>query len=60
MDEQNGNGTLTQRTDMDILADGGCNFPATGEVFENGHEWHPRVHSHGEVKCVLCRCKVSS
>lgn len=59
MDEQNPNGTLTHRTDEDILASGGCNYYATGDVFENGHEWHPRVHSHGEVKCVTCRCKVS-
>ncbi|XP_023707586.1 dorsal-ventral patterning protein Sog isoform X2 [Cryptotermes secundus] len=60
MDQQSPNGTLTHRTDVDILASGGCNYPATGEVFENGHEWHPKVHSHGEVKCVLCRCKDGS
>ncbi|KDR21447.1 Dorsal-ventral patterning protein Sog, partial [Zootermopsis nevadensis] len=59
MDEQNPNGTLTHRTDEDILASGGCKYHATGDIFENGHEWHPRVHSHGEVKCVTCRCKVS-
>ncbi|GFG28843.1 hypothetical protein Cfor_08461, partial [Coptotermes formosanus] len=57
MDQQNANGTLTQRSDKDILANGGCNYHATGEVFDNGHEWHPKVHSHGEVKCVICRCK---
>lgn len=56
-DQQNPNGTVFHRTFDDILASGGCNYFATGEVFENGHEWHPRVHSHGEVKCVKCRCK---
>jgi len=59
MDQQNANGTLSHRSDKDILASGGCNYHATGEVFDNGHEWHPKVHSHGEVKCVICRCKVS-
>ncbi|PSN34641.1 Dorsal-ventral patterning protein Sog [Blattella germanica] len=56
-DQQNPNGTIGHRTPEDILADGGCNYAPTDDVFENGHEWHPRVHSHGEVKCVKCRCK---
>jgi chordin len=60
MDQQNASGTLTHRSDKDILASGGCNYHATGEIFENGHEWHPKVHSHGEVKCVICRCKDGS
>lgn len=45
----------TRRTAQQILDSGGCKYP-TGP-YENGMEWHPRVHSHGEVKCVKCRCK---
>jgi chordin len=48
---------LARRTADEILADGGCKYPL-GAVYENGMEWHPRVHSHGEMKCVKCRCKV--
>ncbi|KAJ9586696.1 hypothetical protein L9F63_019734, partial [Diploptera punctata] len=59
-DEENPNGTISFRTKEDILADGGCNYAPTDDVFENGHEWHPRIHSHGEVKCVKCRCKDGS
>ncbi|XP_012251449.2 dorsal-ventral patterning protein Sog [Athalia rosae] len=40
----------------EILASGGCKYPVGGP-FENGKEWHPRIHSHGEMKCVKCRCK---
>lgn len=47
----------TRRTADEILASGGCKYPLGGP-YENGMEWHPRVHSHGEMKCVKCRCKV--
>lgn len=26
---------------------------------KNGDEWHPIIASHGEQKCIKCRCKVS-
>ncbi|XP_071446929.1 dorsal-ventral patterning protein Sog [Hetaerina americana] len=44
------------RSEEDILAAGGCKF-TVGGPFENGREWHPRIHPHGEEKCVKCRCK---
>ncbi|XP_075238029.1 chordin short gastrulation [Lycorma delicatula] len=44
------------KTKAEILASGGCNYPFGGP-YENGHEWHPRVYSHGEVKWVKCHCK---
>ncbi|KAL1138105.1 hypothetical protein AAG570_009797 [Ranatra chinensis] len=43
-------------TDADILAAGGCSYPVEGP-YRNGQEWHPRIYSHGEVKCVKCWCK---
>ncbi|XP_043484580.1 dorsal-ventral patterning protein Sog isoform X2 [Leptopilina heterotoma] len=46
----------TRRTSEEILASGGCKYPVGGP-YENGREWHPRIHSHGEMKCVKCRCK---
>ncbi|KYN31061.1 Dorsal-ventral patterning protein Sog [Trachymyrmex septentrionalis] len=46
----------TRRTAEEILSSGGCKYPFGGP-YENGMEWHPRLHSHGEVKCVKCRCK---
>ncbi|XP_024942281.1 dorsal-ventral patterning protein Sog isoform X2 [Cephus cinctus] len=46
----------TKRSSEEILAAGGCKYPLGGP-YENGKEWHPRVHSHGEMKCVKCRCK---
>ncbi|XP_046389733.1 dorsal-ventral patterning protein Sog [Ischnura elegans] len=44
------------RSEEDILAAGGCKF-TVGGPFENGREWHPRIHPHGEEKCIKCRCK---
>ncbi|BET03408.1 short gastrulation [Nesidiocoris tenuis] len=40
----------------EILAQGGCKYPVGGP-YHNGQQWHPRLYSHGEVKCVKCRCK---
>lgn len=48
-----------RRTSDEILAEGGCKYPMGGP-YENGREWHPKIHSHGEIKCVKCRCKVCS
>lgn len=47
----------SRRTAEEILSNGGCKYPMGGP-YENGKEWHPRIHSHGEIKCVKCRCKV--
>ncbi|XP_031627582.1 dorsal-ventral patterning protein Sog isoform X2 [Contarinia nasturtii] len=41
----------------EILSHGGCKM--TNNFYENGHEWHPTIPSHGEQKCVKCRCKDS-
>lgn len=46
----------TIKSTEEILANGGCKIANT--VHENGHEWHPILPSHGEQKCVKCRCKV--
>lgn len=40
----------------DILSNGGCKVAQT--IYENGQEWHPVLPSHGEQKCIKCRCKV--
>lgn len=45
------------KSDDEILSNGGCHVPG-GPVYENGAEYHPVIASHGEQKCVLCRCKV--
>lgn len=39
----------------EFLAEGGCNV--RGVTYPNGHEWHPSIHSFGEVTCVKCLCK---
>lgn len=41
----------------DILANGGCKVAQMN--YKNGQEWHPTLPSHGEQKCIKCRCKVS-
>lgn len=46
------------RTNEQIMQDGGCKNPL-GAPYENGKEWHPWLSSHGEQKCVTCRCKVN-
>ncbi|KAL4715900.1 hypothetical protein ACJJTC_013200 [Scirpophaga incertulas] len=43
------------RTAEEILAEGGCRFP--NGPLPNGKEVHPSIHSHGEQRCVTCRCK---
>lgn len=40
----------------EILKNGGCKIAQT--IYENGQEWHPVLPSHGEQKCIKCRCKV--
>ncbi|XP_017113181.1 dorsal-ventral patterning protein Sog [Drosophila elegans] len=41
----------------EVLANGGCKV--VNKVYENGQEWHPILMSHGEQKCIKCRCKDS-
>lgn len=41
----------------EILSQGGCKV--LNKVYENGQEWHPILASHGEQKCIKCRCKDS-
>lgn len=45
------------RTPADVISQGGCKV--VNMVHENGAEWHPILTSHGEQKCITCRCKVS-
>lgn len=52
-DQQN----VEKDSDLEILANGGCSYPVGGP-YENGQEWHPKIYSHGEVKCINCKCKV--
>lgn len=47
----------TIKSTDEILANGGCKVAQT--IYENGQEWHPTLPSHGEQKCIKCRCKVS-
>lgn len=42
----------------ETLRAGGCAW--RDGVRRNGDTWHPRVAPHGEMKCVLCTCKVRS
>jgi von Willebrand factor type C domain len=48
-------GTIT--SPEEIMKNGGCKSPMG--LHENGMEWHPIIASHGEQKCIRCRCKVS-
>ncbi|EDW66367.2 dorsal-ventral patterning protein Sog [Drosophila virilis] len=41
----------------EVLAAGGCKV--VNKIYENGQEWHPILMSHGEQKCIKCRCKDS-
>ncbi|XP_030377931.1 dorsal-ventral patterning protein Sog [Scaptodrosophila lebanonensis] len=41
----------------EVLAAGGCKV--VNKIYENGQEWHPVLMSHGEQKCIKCRCKDS-
>lgn len=54
-DQGSKKGTL--KSTEEIMANGGCNVAQT--IYENGQEWHPVLPSHGEQKCIKCRCKVS-
>lgn len=48
----------TIKSTEEIIAGGGCKVAKT--IYENGQEWHPILPSHGEQKCIMCRCKVCS
>jgi hypothetical protein len=39
-----------------IMASGGCKSHMG--YHPNGNEWHPILTSHGEQKCIKCKCKV--
>ena len=39
-----------------IMATGGCKSPMG--YHSNGQDWHPIIASHGEQKCIKCKCKV--
>ncbi|KAJ6637065.1 Dorsal-ventral patterning protein Sog [Pseudolycoriella hygida] len=52
-DQGSRKGTL--KSTEEIIANGGCNVAQT--IYENGQEWHPVLPSHGEQKCIKCRCK---
>ncbi|XP_073829379.1 chordin short gastrulation isoform X1 [Musca autumnalis] len=45
------------RSSEEILSQGGCKV--VNKIYENGQEWHPVLASHGEQKCIKCRCKDS-
>lgn len=44
-----------ERSNLDILASGGCVWKA--HYHENGESWHPHVMPWGEMRCVTCSCK---
>lgn len=54
-DEETPKDQGTPKTAEEILAEGGCRFP--DGPLPNGKEVHPSIHSHGEQRCVTCRCK---
>ncbi|XP_041978998.1 dorsal-ventral patterning protein Sog isoform X2 [Aricia agestis] len=54
-DEESLKDQAAPRTAEEILAEGGCKFP--DGPLPNGKEVHPSIHSHGEQRCVTCRCK---
>ncbi|GBP23181.1 Dorsal-ventral patterning protein Sog [Eumeta japonica] len=56
-DEETPKDQAAPRTAEEILAEGGCVFP--DGPLANGKEVHPSIHSHGEQRCVTCRCKSS-
>ncbi|XP_052873639.1 dorsal-ventral patterning protein Sog [Anopheles cruzii] len=45
----------TLRSAQTILAAGGCRYDEN--IYENGQEYHPILATHGEEKCIKCRCK---
>lgn len=52
-DQGSKSGTLNSPTV--IMASGGCKSHMG--YHKNGQEWHPIIASHGEQKCIKCRCK---
>lgn len=53
-DQQSKHGTLNSPTI--IMSTGGCKSPMGYHA--NGADWHPIIASHGEQKCIKCKCKV--
>jgi len=37
------------------MSSGGCKSPMG--YHPNGQDWHPVIASHGEQKCIKCKCK---
>uniref|UniRef100_A0A182TCJ8 VWFC domain-containing protein n=1 Tax=Anopheles maculatus TaxID=74869 RepID=A0A182TCJ8_9DIPT len=55
--DEAGSSAGTLRSPQAILAAGGCRYEEN--IYENGQEYHPVLATHGEEKCIKCRCKVS-
>lgn len=54
-DSESLNDMGVERSNLDILASGGCAWK--GDYHENGDSWHPHVMPWGEMRCVTCSCK---
>lgn len=54
-DQGSKHGTLNSPTI--IMSSGGCKSPMG--YHPNGQDWHPVIASHGEQKCIKCKCKVN-
>uniref|UniRef100_A0A1S4G9Q5 Uncharacterized protein n=1 Tax=Anopheles gambiae TaxID=7165 RepID=A0A1S4G9Q5_ANOGA len=53
--DEAGGSAGTLRSPQAILAAGGCRYEEN--IYENGQEYHPILATHGEEKCIKCRCK---
>uniref|UniRef100_A0A182FME1 VWFC domain-containing protein n=1 Tax=Anopheles albimanus TaxID=7167 RepID=A0A182FME1_ANOAL len=53
--DEAGSSVGTLRSPQAILAAGGCRYE--DQIYENGQEYHPILATHGEEKCIKCRCK---
>ncbi|XP_053657899.1 dorsal-ventral patterning protein Sog [Anopheles marshallii] len=53
--DEAGSAVGTLRSPQAILAAGGCRYEEN--IYENGQEYHPILATHGEEKCIKCRCK---
>ncbi|GLV35923.1 short gastrulation [Carabus blaptoides fortunei] len=47
--------SMRERRPEEVLPPGSCRKP-DGEYVDNGTEYHPRLASIGEYKCVTCKC----
>ncbi|XP_053678885.1 dorsal-ventral patterning protein Sog [Anopheles nili] len=53
--DEAGTSVNTTPSPQAILAAGGCRYEEN--IYENGQEYHPILATHGEEKCIKCRCK---